>query len=276
MTAVFAGGIDVFGISDVGKKRERNEDHFVVATLKKEISLRQSNLADTSVLDAARGTEAQLLAVADGVGGQAGGQLASMTAVTTLVTYLGKVASCFNNLDVDEEHEFLEKLELGVQEAHQRVLEAHGRQSRPPATTLTMITLLYPRAYIVHVGDSRAMYLHNGWLRPLTRDQTMGEAMVDAGAMTEEQAARSSLTQTLYSALGGQDMLPHVGLVDFGPNDVLLICSDGLTKHVNDKRIAEVLGKTWTAEMMAKTLIQDALEGGGSDNVTVIVARMIG
>ena len=276
MTSIFAGGVDVFGLSDVGKKRTTNEDHFVVATLKKEIALRQSNLADASVFEGLRGVEAQLLAVADGVGGTAGGQLASRTAVTTLVGYLGKAASVFNNLNVDQEHEFLEQLELGVHEAHQQVREAHGRTSRPPATTLTMITLVWPRAYIVHVGDSRAMYLHDGWLRPLTRDQTMGEAMVDAGAMTEEQAARSSLSQTLYSALGAEDMMPSVGLVDFAVGDVLMLCSDGLTKHVSDNRITSILGQPWTAEMMTRTLVQEALDGGGSDNVTVIVARMIG
>ena len=276
MSAIFSGGVDVFGLSDIGRKRARNEDHFVIATLRKEIALRQSNLEDTSVFDAVRSAEAQLLAVADGVGGQAGGDLASRTAVTSLVAYLNTTMSCFNNLDVEAEHAFLEKLEAGVREAHQQVLEAHGRQSRPPATTLTVITLLWPRAYVVHVGDSRAMYLHNGWLRPLTRDQTMGEAMVDAGAMTEEQAARSSLSQTLYSALGSQDMLPSVGLVDFALGDVLLMCSDGLTKHVNDTRISEVLGQPWTAERMAKALVQDALDDGGSDNVTVIVARMTG
>ena len=276
MSAIFSGGVDVFGLSDVGKKRQRNEDHFVIATLRKEIALRQSNLEDISVFDRSRGTEAQLLAVADGVGGQAGGDVASRTAVTSLVAYLNTTMSCFNNLDVDAEHEFLEKLENGVHAAHEEVRIANGRQSRPPATTLTMITLVWPRAYVVHVGDSRAMYLHEGWLRPLTRDQTMGEAMVDAGAMTEEQAARSSLSQTLYSALGGQDMLPHVGLVDFTPGDVLLMCSDGLTKHVNDTRISEVLAKPWTAEQMTRTLVQDALDGGGSDNVTVIVARMTG
>ncbi len=276
MSSVFSGGVDVFGLSDVGLKRTRNEDHFVIATLRKEIALRQSNLEDTSVFEAAKSTEAQLLAVADGVGGVAGGDLASRTAVTSLVAYLNTTMSCFNNLDVDAEHDFMEKLEASVQSAHQNVREAYGRQSRPPATTLTMITLIWPRAYVVHVGDSRAMYLHNGWLRPLTRDQTMGEAMVDAGAMTEERAARSSLSQTLYSALGGQDMLPSVGLVDFAAGDVLLMCSDGLTKHVSDARISEVLSLPWTAEMMAKTLVQDALAGGGSDNVTVIVARMIG
>ena len=275
MTAAFAGGVDVFGLSDVGLKRTQNEDHFVIASLRKAIELRQTNLADRSVFDALRGTEAQLLAVADGVGGQAGGALASSTAVSTLVEYLARAAACFNSMSTDGEHEFLAELERAVHEAHERVKVAHGA-ARPPATTLTMVTLVWPRAYLVHVGDSRAMYLHEGWLRPLTRDQTMGEAMVDAGAMTPEAAANSRLSSTLYSALGGEDMLPSVGLVDFAPGDVLLICSDGLTKHVSDERIKEVLMQSVTAEAMTRTLVADAIAAGGSDNVTVVVARMVG
>ena len=192
MTAAFAGGVDVFGLSDVGLKRTQNEDHFVIASLRKAIELRQTNLADRSVFDALRGTEAQLLAVADGVGGQAGRALASSTA---------------------------------VHEAHERVKVAHGA-GRPPATTLMMVTLVWPRAYL--------------------------------------------------SALGGEDMLPSVGLVDFAPGDVLLICSDGLTKHVSDERIKEVLMQSVTAEAMTRTLVADAIAAGGSDNVTVVVARMVG
>ena len=142
------------------------------------------------------------------------------------------------------------------------------------ATTLTMVMLMWPRAYLVHVGDSRALYLSNGVLRPLTRDQTMGEFLIDAGAMTEEDVKRGSLGGTLYSALGGTDMTPSVGLIDFIAGDVLLLCSDGLTKHVDDARVSAVLGKNVSAEAMCTELLDAALTGGGSDNVTVIVARM--
>lgn len=277
MTSIFAGGIDVFGISDVGRKRQQNEDHFVVASMRKAIDLRQTNLADRQVFDSVQGPEAQLLAVADGMGGSAGGALASSTAVSELVEYMAGAAGCFNTMDTEHEHEFLAQLERSVEHAHGRVKDKHsGGRGGGPATTLTMITLIWPRAYIVHVGDSRAMYLHNGTLRTLTRDQTMGEALVDAGAMTAEAAAKSRLSSTLYSALGAKDMMPSVGLVDFAPGDVLLICSDGLTKHVTDERISQVLGEPVMAETMARKLVAEALAGGGSDNVTVVVARMIG
>ena len=263
-------------MSDVGLKRPHNEDHFVVASLRKAIDLRQTNLSDQSVFDAAQGPRAQLFVVADGVGGVAGGAVASSTAVSTLVEYLSHVAGCFNTSDTDREHDFLAQLERSVLQAHTRIRGSIEKDRNGPATTLTMVTLVWPRAYLVHVGDSRAMYLHHGRLRPLTRDQTMGEAMVDAGAMTEEEAARSRLSSTLYSALGARDMMPSVGLVDFVPGDVLMICSDGLTKHVADERIAAILGEPTTAEAMAKKLVAEALAGGGSDNVTVVVARMIG
>lgn len=259
----------------MGLKRDNNEDHFIIAGIRKSLDLRQTSLTDRRAFEALRGPEAQLLVVADGVGGNAGGEVASGMAVQALAEYVSRAAGCFSKFDTDAEHDFLADLERAVQKAHAQV-KAIAEYGTPPATTLTMATLVWPRAYIVHVGDSRAMYLHDGRLRVLTRDQTMAEAMVDAGALTEEQAARSGLTNRLYSALGASEMVPSVGLVDFVPGDVLLLCSDGLTKHVSDERIAEVLGAPGSAESMTGVLVEEALAGGGSDNVTVVVARMVG
>jgi protein phosphatase len=136
-----------------------------------------------------------------------------------------------------------------------------------------MVTLTWPRAYLVHVGDSRAYYLRRGRLRQITRDQTTGEYMVDVGAWTEEQAARAKVSANLTSALGGSEMIPAVGLIDLEPGDVLLLCTDGLTKHVSDARIAEVLGTDTPVEAMCRELVREALDDGGTDNITVIVAR---
>lgn len=275
MTRTLPGGLDVFGASDVGRVRQNNEDHFIIAGIHKAIDLRQTNLEDRRPIEQLRGAEAQLLVVADGVGGNAGGEIASGTAVSTLLEYVSRAAGCFTNFDTDAEHDFLADLEAAVMQAHERV-KAVSTDRSPPATTLTMVTFVWPRGYLVHVGDSRAMFLRDGRLRTITRDQTMAEAMVDAGALTEEQAARSSLANKLYSALGAEEIHPSVGLVDFRVGDVLLLCSDGLTKHVSDARIAEVLGVPGSAETMTRTLIADALAGGGTDNVTVIVARVVG
>jgi serine/threonine protein phosphatase PrpC len=137
-----------------------------------------------------------------------------------------------------------------------------------------MAALVGPRAYLIHVGDSKAFYLRKGRLRKLTRDQTTGEYMVDAGAWTEEQARMSPASGNLFSALGGEELIVSVGLVDLVPGDVLLLCTDGLTTHVPDARIEEILGRTEDATSACRALVDEALAGGGSDNITVLVTRM--
>ncbi len=275
-TAVVEVRVDASGLTDVGRKRKANEDHFVIVSLQKTAQVRQTSLEDPRVFDRLRGPEALLFVVADGVGGRPGGALASQTAVTALVEYISRAAGCFHNLDVDREHEFLEQLEAGVQDAHHRIVAEHGGRHEGPATTLTMATLVWPRAYILHAGDSRAFYLRKGLLRQLTRDQTTGEYMVDAGAWTEEQAQKAPMAATLVSALGADELTPAVGLVDLQLGDVLLLCTDGLTRHVSDEQIAEILGRATDAAAACRELVDAALAGGGSDNITVVVARMQG
>ncbi len=264
--------VDASGLTDVGRKRKANEDHFVIVSLQKSAQVRQTSLEDPRVFDRLRGPEALLFVVADGVGGRPGGEIASQTAVTSLVEYIGQAAGCFNNLDVDRENEFLEQLEAGVRVAHQRIVAEHGGREGP-ATTLTMATLVWPRAYIVHAGDSRAFYLRKGVLRQLTRDQTTGEYMVDAGAWTEAQARAAPMAGALVSALGADELTPVVGLVDLRPGDILLLCTDGLTRHLSDQRIAAILESASDAQSACRALVDAALAEGGSDNVTVVVAR---
>jgi serine/threonine protein phosphatase PrpC len=264
--------VDVAGLTEVGRKRKTNDDHFVIASLQRTVVIRQTSLPSDPAFDRLRGPEGLLMMVADGVGGRPKGALASRTAVTTLVDYIGQAAACFHQLDVDQEHQFLEQLELGVLEAHRRLL-AEGDPTYGPATTLTMAMLIWPRAYIVHVGDSRAFYLRKGRLRQLTRDQTTGEYMVDSGAWTEEQARTAPLGSTLASALGSEELTPAIGLVDLQPGDSLLLCTDGLTKHVGDERIVELLGGAASAEAACRSLIDAALADGGTDNITAVVAR---
>jgi protein phosphatase len=136
------------------------------------------------------------------------------------------------------------------------------------------VTLTWPRAYIVHVGDSRCYYLRHGTLHALTRDQTIGEELIDAGVMSEEQVSDRGLDHLLTSAVGA-DINPVLGLIDLEWEDVLLMCTDGLTKHVSDDRIAAIIGSAGTAREIAEKLVDEALAGGGTDNVTVIVGRMI-
>ena len=278
-TATTGAKVDARGLTDIGKKRKANEDHFVVLSLRKALEVKDSSLADPQVFERLRGPEGWLFVVADGVGGIAGGALASETAVVTLAEFLGQATACFNRIEPDKEHELLGQLEEAVHAAHRRITEtygggARGRHASPgPATTLTMALLVWPRAYIVHVGDSRAFYLSKGRLRQLTRDQTTGEYMVNTGAWTEEQAAAAPIGGALFSALGAGEMTPAVGLVDLQAGDTLLLCTDGLTRHVSDERITELLGHGTDAAGACRELMDEALAGGGHDNITVIVAR---
>lgn len=265
--------IDVFGLTDSGTVRASNEDHFVIATLRKAVELRFSSLAESRARGSLREASAHLLVVADGVGGRPGGEYASELAVQTLLEFITQAAGCFQAFDVDKEQQFLERMEQAVQHSHELIRKEHGPRGHAPSTTLTMVTLIWPRAYLVHAGDSRAYWMQRGRLRLLTQDQTMGEFMVDAGAWTEEVAARAKSAGTLISAVGASELTPTIGLADLERGDTLLLCTDGLTKHVPDERIAAVLTGTGNAEMACRELVSAALAGGGTDNVTAIVAR---
>jgi protein phosphatase len=273
-TVVATARVDASGLTDIGRKRKANEDHFIIVSLQRGAEVRQSSLTDSRLFERLRNQEALLFVVADGVGGRGGGAVASESAVTDLVEYVGQVAGCIHNLSTDREHEFLEQLERAVRHTHQRLFTEGGGHGQGPATTLTMATLVWPRVYLLHVGDSKAFYLRKGRLRKLTRDHTTGEYMVDAGAWTEEQARTSPASGTLFSALGGEELIVSLGLVDLEPGDVMLLCTDGLTGHVPDARIAEILGGAEDSASACRQLVDEALAGGGSDNITVVVARV--
>lgn len=268
--------IDAFGLTDKGKVRPVNEDHFVVADIRRSVDMLHGSLPSDVLIDSIGSTTAYLFAVADGVGGGPDGDLASERTAAAVLSYVSGTAMCFNGLDVDREHELLQSLEHTVQKVHQELVSTVAPNVKAPATTLTLVLLLWPRAYLIHVGDSRAYVRRRGRVQAMTRDQTFGEYMVSVGAWSEEQVGKFRTAETLASAIGGSEMTPTVGLIDLEPGDSLLLCSDGLTKHVSEERIAEVMGQSMDSRKMAETLLADALNGGGTDNVSIIVARGVG
>jgi protein phosphatase len=265
--------VDSFGITDRGKVREANEDNFLIVTVKKSIEIRDSSLPASPGAERFGAAEAHLFVVADGVGGGPEGERASADAVSALLAYVRSAAGCFHQISAEREHELFAQLESTVQAVHQKLIGGHAGAGSAPATTLTMVLLAWPRAYFVHVGDSRAYVRRRGRLQQLTRDQTLGEYMVSVGALTEEQAARSGPAATLTSAIGGSELTPVVGLVDLEPGDSLLLCTDGLTRHVGNDRIAEVLARGGPARADGETLLAEALDSGGKDNITLIVVH---
>lgn len=265
--------LDVFGATDRGKARLNNEDNFVVATIRRTIAVDHGSVAFGDLTDRFQSRAAHLLAVADGVGGRPGGEIASRRAVEDLVAYVASAAACFDKNDAGDENAFLERLESTIRATHEGL--SQGDTDAPPATTLTMALLIGARVYLVHVGDTRAYYLRGGRLHQLTRDQTVGEYMMSIGAWTDTQASKAPVGSALTSAIGGSELSPTIGVVDVAAGEVMMLCSDGLTKHVSDDRIASTLERATGAQAACEALVRMALEGGGSDNISVIVARLM-
>ncbi|AHG93693.1 protein phosphatase 2C domain protein (plasmid) [Gemmatirosa kalamazoonensis] len=267
--------VESYGLSHVGAVRPGNEDHFIIASLQRSLEVRQTNLEDRGLLEPLCGPKAYLFAVADGVGGQEGGRLASGITLRTIVEYLSETVGSYHAVPAGREQAFLDPLRQAVQRAHERLLGTFGASQGGPATTLTIALLVWPQVFLVHIGDSRAYHFRAGALRRLTRDQTMGAYLVDQAAMSEQQAEQAGYNDVLSSAVGAPDMTPVVSAVTLERGDLLLLCTDGLTKHISEDRIAAVLARGTNAEVDCRELIELALADGARDNVTVVVSRAL-
>jgi Serine/threonine protein phosphatase len=246
----------------------------LIVDISKRVTIVHSSLSDDALASRFGAGNAQLFAVADGVGGGPSGEVASEGAITALLKYASDTVGCFNSYTPSKEMELIDKLEATVQRVHQKLRDEEGeKHQQPPATTLTMLLLIWPRAYLIHVGDSRAYVKRGNRVQQLTRDQTFGNMMVNIGAWTEEQAANSRPGATLSSAIGGPDIAPVVGLIDLQAGDSLLLCTDGLTRYADNEMIASALNQPASAEEVCDQLLKHALEQGGRDNVAIIVVR---
>jgi protein phosphatase len=269
--------IDAWGLTHAGEVREENEDHFFLGSLSRGVVVDATSISD----DPAAVVEPERLAsfamVADGVGQGGGGEEASRAAVQALVQH---VSTGFHEAYVAEATDpeafprLLEGAALACHDRlHERADEEHG--ARGFATTLTLFLGLWPHAYLLHVGDSRCYVFRDGELTQISRDQTMAQDLVDAGVLTQSKAQDTKWAHVLSSAIGGQQAEPVVSKIVRKWGTIVLLCSDGLTKHVSDERIAERLGALTSAKETCEELLQDALDGGGSDNITIIIGRTI-
>ena len=145
---------------------------------------------------------------------------------------------------------------------------------RSMSTTLTLALVVWPWYYVLQVGDSRCYTFWDGKLEQMTRDQTLAQDLVDKGALPADKAAGSPFSHVLASSIGGREAQPEVKRLDVRPRGrIVLLCSDGLTKHVSDVQIAEQCRIMTSAEQLCRTLLEMALADGGSDNITVIAGR---
>jgi protein phosphatase len=282
ITSVREPELDVSGLTDIGLERDKNEDQFLVATMQRSLSVEDTSVSDhlAWLPGSVRGT---ILMVADGMGGAGGGDIASKVAVSAIAEYLCTVMPIAGSAPSESmvrqssvpgvRHGLKSAMERGDAEVR-RAAVAAGEERM--GTTLTMTYILWPQLYVAHVGDSRAYLLRDKVLLRLTTDHTYAEQLRQKTSMPLDES--SPWHHVLWNALGGnrnEAVEPEMHRWMLEPGDVVLLCSDGLTKHVSDKDIARVLHAAESAEAACKELVKRANDGGGSDNVTVVVARCL-
>ena len=268
--------LDKFGLTHTGKVRKDNQDQFMMASIYKRLSIIASSLPEDMVFPTAEERVAFVMMVADGVGGGVGGKEASATALQSTMQYVHDSMACYLGRE-DDVTGFAEALQSAALNSHAAIRHRRDEAGTTGtmATTLTLFLGVWPRYYLLQVGDSRYYRYRKGELVQITRDQTFAQSLVDAGALSAADASRSRLAHVLSSALGADETVPVVTVLDADWDNIHLLCSDGLTKHVTDARIAEVLGSMQNSKQAAELLMQEALDAGGTDNITVIVGRTV-
>lgn len=267
--------LDAFGITHTGKVRPTNQDHFLLGSLRQRFSVRQSSLPELDHLPIVDDRVASLIMVADGVGGGQRGDQASQLAVEEVTQYVNESARCYYHTDTSDEN-FVRDLEQAALKCHRAVVErgTSDPDSNGMATTLTLMIIIWPWTYVLQVGDSRYYEYKNGALTQISHDQTLAQELIDSGVFAA--AVRNTpLANVLSSSIGGSQTAPVVTRVPTTWNTVHFLCSDGLTKHVSDEKIAERLRTMTSARQACEQLLQDALDGGGTDNITVCIGRAV-
>lgn len=227
----------VYQATHVGKIRRNNEDSLIVI-------------------------EPETFVVADGMGGASAGEIASQMLVETVKSFLAKSPAPWNE----------KILAQAILLANDKILNLARRQEeyRGMGTTATILSLDSGRAYFAHVGDSRLYRLRGDAFEQLTEDHSYVETLVRRGELTPEEARVHPMKNVLTQAVGAIPEL-HIDKSNFHTEsgDTFLLCTDGLTNMVKDATIAEILKR---ADNPADALIEAALNAGGKDNVSVIVA----
>lgn len=239
-----------YGLTDVGVKREKNEDTI-------SIPLENEGI--------------KLFILADGMGGANAGEKASSIATETIRDYIR-----LNFIKIERTKEEIEKIiRKAMIEANRKVFElsTEYQEYKGMGTTVVVVLIYRGRLYIGHIGDSRVYRLRQAVLRQLTKDHSYVQELLRQGTITAEEAKNHPQKNVLVKALGcDRDIEPDVITKGFVKGDVILMCSDGLTNMVEDKEIYEIIMKnTSDLKIACKMLIDTANQNGGVDNVSAII-----
>jgi protein phosphatase len=268
--------VDLAAASHQGHVRSTNEDHYLVLRVGRVLETLLTSLPPDQLPSRAEEVGYALL-VADGIGGSAGGELASRTAISMLVSLMLHTPDWI----LSTEPHAVEQVMWRFADRYRRIDEALREQGRADpelarmGTTMTLAGSLGTSLVIGHIGDSRAYLFRDGRMCQLTRDHTLVQALVDMGQLTPDQAARHPCRHVLTASLGGggqgyEGDFQRAWLAD---GDQLLLCTDGLTNMVDGAAIMAILRGAASSDEACRALVAAALNNGGKDNVTVALAR---
>ena len=267
--------IDVAALSHPGHVRSNNEDHFLVSRLGRRLETMITSLPDVEAPKLAEEVN-YVMIVADGMGGHAAGEVASRMALSAVVSLALDIPDWILKLNEEYAREIEHRTRARVREIGALLVK---EAALDPAlsgmgTTLTAARSLGRDLQITHVGDSRAYLFRAGRLHRLTRDHTYAQLLVDLGQLPSIDQADPRHRHILTNALGGsdRDVKVDIDLMKLEDGDRVLLCSDGLTEMVDDKTIAGLLAEVPDSHQACDVLVQRALDNGGRDNITVIVA----
>jgi protein phosphatase len=265
--------VQLAALTDRGKVRANNEDHYLALEFGRYLNCLHTNLppADVPRFD----QKGYALLVADGMGGSAAGEVASRLAITTLIELALETPDWIMGRDERLTEEVQRRTADRIQQASDALVREGNRRPELAGmgTTMTIAISLGRDLLVAHVGDSRA-YLHRrGYLLRLTRDHTLAQEMADAGAIPMSDVSTHRLRHVLTRSLGeDRSVRTEFSRLTLQEGDRLLLCSDGLTDMVDDIEISRVLTQLPACTDACRVLTERALENGGRDNVTVLVA----
>jgi PPM family protein phosphatase len=268
-----AVALEVGGATHVGLVRDTNEDHFAV--------FRRTRVQETLLTNLAKGAvptfeqEAYCLLVADGMGGQSAGEVASRVAIEKAWDLTDQASSWVMRLRSLSAQQIQERAEAYLTEMHRTLRELGENDPNlfGMGTTLTSVYVVGKSAIVVQVGDSRAYLWRKGALRQITRDQSLAQVLIDSGVPAEE---TEGVRHILTNSLGGKShfVVPNVDHLPLESGDRLLLTTDGLTDEVSDAQIVDTLRPHLTPQATCDALVKLALQRGGRDNITVVVAEI--
>lgn len=268
---------DAAGLTDVGLVRKKNDDQFLIVELVKRTNVLSSSFKpdpESTVFDGSKGL---ILIVADGVGGAPAGERASQLATEEILRHLKANMPWFLRLHHEHEDELINALkdavrrcELAVEYEAEQIPDEQGM-----ATTLTMAYVLWPRLYVVHVGDSRCYICRNSEMLQVTRDHTFAQALVEAGHLEQHEAKTNEFSHVLVNSIGRgvSELHAEVYTSDLQEGDQILLCTDGLTDMLEDHEISMLVQSSDTLGVACKKLVDAAKQAGGRDNITVAIGR---